>query len=521
MFRNERVLYKRNCDLCGKQIITVFSPDKPYKVYCQPCWWSDNWDATEYAAEYDPKRNFFEQYKEFQAKVPYMALINGYTTLINSEYVNHTGHLKNCYLIFNSDYCENVYYGAMVNSDKDSMDLFGVDESELCYEDIRLLKCFRTFFSQDSRNCTNVYFSKALTGCSNCFGCINLHNKNYYIFNKPYSREEYEREIKKFRLDSFSAIEYIKKQTAEFWLKHPHRFARSAQNVNVSGDYIYECKNAHNMYMTRGVEDGRFSQWITLPPAKDIYDLTEWGNGIERVCDSITVGEGANNIKFCFGAWSSCSNIEYSMFAVNCENVFGCLNLKKKRYCIFNKQYSKEEYERIRREIISNMNENPYTDKTGRVYKYGEFFPYDLSLFSYNESTAAQYYPLAKEKIIEKGWRWHDSTRNEYKITMSAQEMPDSIEDVQETILKEILGCGNCGKAFRMVTGEYELLKRFGFPLPRLCPDCRHIGRIKKTNPYKLWDRKCAKCGTDIKTSYSPDRPEIVYCESCYNSEVA
>jgi hypothetical protein len=39
-------------------------------------------------------------------------------------------------------------------------------------------------------------------------------------------------------------------------------------------------------------------------------------------------------------------------------------------------------------------------------------------------------------------------------------------------------------------------------------------------NPRKLFDRKCDKCWVKIKTTYSPDRKEIVYCESCYNKEV-
>src|SRR3990167_7917455 len=33
-WRNERVLYRRNCDLCGKSTVTIYSPNKPYKVYC-------------------------------------------------------------------------------------------------------------------------------------------------------------------------------------------------------------------------------------------------------------------------------------------------------------------------------------------------------------------------------------------------------------------------------------------------------------------------------------------------------
>ncbi len=28
------------------------------------------------------------------------------------------------------------------------------------------------------------------------------------------------------------------------------------------------------------------------------------------------------------------------------------------------------------------------------------------------------------------------------------------------------------------------------------------------------------RCPNEFETSYAPDRPEIVYCESCYQSEV-
>ena len=47
-FRNERSLYKRKCDATGKNIISIFSPDKPYKVYEQSEWWSDRWSALDY-----------------------------------------------------------------------------------------------------------------------------------------------------------------------------------------------------------------------------------------------------------------------------------------------------------------------------------------------------------------------------------------------------------------------------------------------------------------------------------------
>jgi hypothetical protein len=79
-------------------------------------------------------------------------------------------------------------------------------------------------------------------------------------------------------------------------------------------------------------------------------------------------------------------------------------------------------------------------------------------------------------------------------------------------------------------------------PLPRLCPNCRHYQRLKQRNPLKLWKRHCQcaggkssngvyqntvvhnhgtnPCPNEFETSYSPERPEIIYCEECYLKEV-
>jgi len=522
MFRNERNLYRRKCDLCGKDILTVYSPDKPYKVYCNSCWWSDKWDGLEYGQDYDPNRNFFEQFKELLSKTPYMALVVDYPTLINSEYVNHAGWLKNCYLVFNADHCENVYYARAMDKVKDSMDLDMVVSSEMCYEAINCDKCSRVFFSEDCSNCYDIYFSKELIGCNNCFGCANLRNKSYHIFNKPYSKEEYKQKLKEYGIDSFSSLEQAKKETTDFWRQNPHKFRHALRNVNSSGDYVFESKNAQNVYQAHFIEDGKWTQFTTVGPIKDVYDYTEWGNGAQRIYDCITVGEGVDNIKFSYACWKpNTMNIEYSFYTLASSNIFGCANIRNKKFCILNKQYTEEEYKKLREKIIQGMNENPYTDIKDRVFKYGEFFPYDLSLYGYNESFAMNYFSLTQEEVLAKGFHWSEQPCNKHKISLKASELPDSINEAEDSIINEIIECANCGKAFRIIKPELELLRKFNFPLPRQCQDCRYKIRLGRINPPRLWDRKCAKCQKDIKTSYAPARPEIVYCEKCYQQEVA
>ena len=517
-FRNERVLYKRTCDMCSKPIITIFSPDKPYKVYCMTCWWGDKWDAEEYGMEYDPEKGFFAQVKELNRKVPYPALVVDFN-MENSDYVNHAGSCKNCYLIFNGDQCENVLYSNTLVHVRDCMDISMVINAELSYQSIDFSGT-QIFFSENCSSCVNTYFSKDCSGLVNCFGCVNLRNKSYCMWNEQLTKEEYEKRMSEMKLDSYTFIEEIKKRAREFWLKFPRKYMYGLRNNNVSGDYVYECKNSHSMYQANGAEDCKYCQFLTMKPTRDAYDLTEWGNNVERVYDCQTVGEGASNIKFCYGVWNTVSDVEYSCFIVNASRIFGCVGMHKKENAILNKIYSKEEFVKLRERIISDMNERPYTDVKGRTWKYGEFFPYDLSLFNYNESWNMQYFPLSEKEIREAGFAYGEQKKNVYEITLPAEKIPDSIRGIGDDVLKQVLGCGACGKAFRMVPAELQLLQRFGFPLPRKCPDCRHMDRMARINPPKIWNRECAKCKSSIETSYAPERPEIVYCEQCYQKEV-
>jgi hypothetical protein len=183
------------------------------------------------------------------------------------------------------------------------------------------------------------------------------------------------------------------------------------------------------------------------------------------------------------------------------------------------------------------MNDMPYVDKKGREYRYGEFFPPELSPFAYNETITQEYFPLTKEEALEKGYRWKDPDLKEYKVTKQSNDLPDQIKDVDDSIFKETIGCLHEGKcnhqcttAFRIVPEELSFYRRMNLPVPRLCPNCRHYERLKQRNPLKLWHRVCmcdrsnhnhtGKCPNEFETSYSPERKEIVYCEQCYQAEV-
>ena len=116
-----------------------------------------------------------------------------------------------------------------------------------------------------------------------------------------------------------------------------------------------------------------------------------------------------------------------------------------------------------------------------------------------------------------------------FGVTIPTENIPDAIDEVDEKILEEVLGCrhkGNCNHqcntAFRLANYELSFYKKNKIPLPALCPNCRYYERFLQLPALKLWHRKCMKvgCQNEFETPYAPDRPEIVYCERCYQQEV-
>ena len=528
-WRNENGLYPRECDLCGKKMISIYSDKSHDLVYCDKCYWGDGWDASIYKMDLDFSKPFIEQFFELFRKVPAPNLFAFGTTMINSQYCNLANDMKNCYLLHDGTFDENVSYGSGAFYCKDSQDITMARKCELCYEIVTCINCYQTVFSQNCQDCINVSFSYGLHGCNNCFGCVNLDKKSHCIFNEQYSKEEYERKVESFKLESHKKLTNIKEKISEFWIKFPKRYYFGVQNVNVTGDYLERSKNAKSCFGVANAEDSKFLTFCSNGPIKTTYDFTHYGDNIEMVYECLQSGDGISNVKFGWGIWTNSSDVQYSVTNPGTSHIFGCVGLKKKQYCILNKQYTKEEYEELIPKIIKHMNDKPFVDKKERVYRYGEFFPIEFSPFGYNETTAQEYFPLKETEARENSYKWVEPQKRNYGITKSSNELPDAIEEVSDSILGEVIGCehkGNCEEncmtAFKILPYDLSFYRRMNLPLPRLCPNCRRHKRVKQRNPLKLWHRKCMKpgCSNEFETTYAPDRPEIVYCESCYQKEV-
>jgi len=555
-WRNEKTMHRRACDATGKQIFSFINPKSPQKTYERSYWWSDEWDPLDYGKDVDFTRPFLEQVRELIREVPWFSrsVLNN----TNSEYCMNCSDMKNCYLVFHAGNSESCQHGVGIDFSKDSFDNSFINKCELCHECIFCAQCYQTFYCVDCENSQNLYFCKDCVNCQDCIGCAGLRNKQYHIFNKPHTKEEYEEKKRELNLDSRSNLEDVREKSRKIWLSMPVKHINGSHNSAVSGDYIYNSKNVYKTYIARNCEDCKYLQNVHLNPgARDSMDYSFFGKGAELVYESTSCGIDVSDIRFSAFVYPSSQRISYSVMAHSCEDCFGCVGLRSKHYCILNKQYTKEEYEELVPKIIEHMKNMPYEDSQERTYAYGEFFPPEFSPFGYNETVAQEYFPKTKQESEKEGWPWLDAEMKTHEPTLSWKDMPDTAEEAPDDITKEIILCElwdkegpekalehNCSKAFRITPEELQFYKRFHLPLPRRCFNSRHHTRGKLRNSLKLWKRACMcsgkgdetgtyrntsshshhgeeKCPNEFETSYSPEGKEIVYCEECYNQEIA
>ncbi|MEK7089935.1 MAG: hypothetical protein AAB920_03935, partial [Patescibacteria group bacterium] len=304
-----------------------------------------------------------------------------------------------------------------------------------------------------------------------------------------YSKDDYQKEIAKRLPLTREKITQYRREAEEHWILYPQRYCHGTHNADVSGEYIGYSKNTKDSYLVVKTEDSKYCMYIGEGNARDLYDFTSFGTSSELMYDTLQAGEQCSGIRFGWWVAQGVRNVDYSVMISGGHDLFGCVALKKKEYCILNKQYTPDEYTALRGRIIEEMNKHPYTDAKGRVYRYGEFFPPEMSPFGYNETNAQEFFPLSEDEAIDRGYQWYENTQNIYQSTIHGKGLPESIENVGDDITKEVIGCSETGKAFRIIPSEIDFYRRMKLPLPSIHPDVRHTKRTRYRNSIKLWHR--------------------------------
>ncbi len=545
-WRNERKLYWRKCDATGRRILSIFSPDKPFTVYEKSYWYSDNWNPLDYGIDFDFTKPFFEQFRELMEKVPMVPLSNWWYSE-NSDYCNQWGNLKDCYLVFEGNNNESCYYCWEISNSRLCVDSSAIQKSEKLYECFNCENCFDSKYLQNSKNCNKSWFLKNCINCEECFWSANLQGKKYYFFNEKYSKEEYYKKIESLELWKYYSIEKIKKKVSAFFMKFPNKYINWNNNENSTWDYLnntQNCENCYNVQDSQNCKNIFYGYWLS-----NVHDMTVyWDWWVEFCYENHEIGQDIRKICFSDQVWEWCYNIFYSKMCIkNSHDLFWCIWLRNKKYCILNKQYTKEEYFKLREKIVAHME---------KTWEWWEFFPSSISPFWYNETIAQEYFPLNQGDVLTKhlyndkqifNWSTYEQQIPEVEKIISAKKLPENIDEIPDDILNWAIMPDNsdtvgneylCSdtiisrdeninplqtihKPFKITKQELEFYRKHNLPIPRKHPDQRHSERMKLKNPRKLFDRKCEKCWINMKTTYSPYREEIVYCEKCYNEIIS
>jgi hypothetical protein len=520
-FNNERNLYKRKCDASGDSIISVYSPDKIYKVYGHKYRRSDNWDPLSYGCDFDVNKTFSQQFDTLNTLVPKMSIFVDSNE--NSDYANMAWWNKNCYLISNSDHNEDCYYTQDTYYSKYAVDCLFSYRMEIAYACIDCEACFETFFCIECQNSQSLSFCKRCANCNNCFWCVGLRSAHYCIFNKSYTKEEYDRQVKSMRKYSLWEIEdKVKILSLSFSLKGTSGYGTTATYWNC----ISNSKNSFLCFDSIDLEDCKYC--TNLKGAKDCQDLTRRGHPWQICYESTWTWEWVDRILFCHNSRWNSSNLYYCSNCVYSTNLFWCIWLRNKSYCILNKQYTKEEYELTVAQIITHMRSWATSGwQEGWLWWQGErweFFHPSLSPFGYNETVANEHFPLTRTEALA---RWYKRQDNNYDpiIPEGAKvlrwdDMPWDIATVTDDILKSIFICEISGRPFRIIKQELEFYRTHHLPLPRKHPDVRHEERMKLRPWRTLHVRTCDKCGQEMLSVYDRKYSWKVYCEECYQKEI-
>jgi hypothetical protein len=570
---NDYVYYQRKCDQCDKSMISIYPEKTEYTVYCVACWFSDDRDDSETGRDYDFTRSFFAQFSELLKDSPQVGLSQ--SNCENCEYAQSIADCRNCYLISESSNNEDCMYSYWIQVCKDTLDGMYLQGCEKCYE---VLNCFDSYnlkYSQNCINCSDSAFLDNCIGCRNCLFSTNLRQKEYCIFNRSYSKEDYFAELEKLQLDRYDQVELLRVKFQEFLKNQPRKALQTEQLENSSGDYMKNAKNCSWCFHCYDAEDCKYGEHVWRG-AKNCMDANTAGRNAELIYESTNCGIDTYRLKFSRYCWGSKFG-EYSNECKGTQYIFGCSSLKPgAKYRILNKQYRENEWYdmvgRIREKMRVDGEYGEFFPLSISMYGYNDSVSFDewsltkeqvlakgwkwedAESGSYGKGTidmgiGAEGQGTSKDSANPFDFRSGQAPDPAFDISKDSAnpfdsrsgQAPDpafniskssvnhepassilsqSIADINEGILKEVLTCAKCEKNYKVIAQELKFYKENSVPVPRKCFDCRHRERLARRNKKVFQSVQCAKCGKETHTTLDLEKYPLVYCEGCYSGEV-
>ena len=332
--------------------------------------------------------------------------------------------------------------------------------SQNIYQCVSVNTSYNIFYSKYIYNSSNIRFSTNMIGCSECLFCDTLKNQSYCIHNKQYTKELYIQEKEKLLQEKAMFMRYftqLKYESENIW------------STNSEWMSVIYSENREN--------------WLLVNQVRNWRNLIVVGNGdkIEQQYDCLTsatqADHGYGNMWVSPGSFMYCSmnsghvdHIFYCVYVENCHHCIGCYGLYNKSYCIFNKQYTKEEWFEKANEIFAQMDQD---------WTLGQFFPGAMNPFYFNDTIAYLIDDsFTKEEVTKK---WYLRRDEEIKVDVptnaeiiTTKELvnyqrydAEWIRQINPEILKKVIK-DKKGNYYRIVPMELDFLQKYWLPLPEI-----------------------------------------------------
>ncbi|MFH1253610.1 MAG: hypothetical protein V1664_04765 [Candidatus Uhrbacteria bacterium] len=486
----------------GKPLLTYIHPHTQFKIISDEEWHTKDFSTIN--QELFPEHSFFNQLFNLATKVP-LSTYKNVERPVNSiarislgdedSYFVEGTKSKRCFYCtdsFNIEDSSEVCWSSQVNNSYDVLRSHNISNCRVVRESRACLNCFFIF---DCRN------------CQDCFMSWNQRNKKYLWNNEQLTAEEWHRQIKKIDFGDFDIfdkyyLEFFSKINSEIvW---PENFNDKCQNS--TGEYLQNSLNCERGWYCDGAKNSYYGLW-------DNFGSENNALGIHPGSSHCYGNAAAFNCQNCLFNYFAirCQNCEYCIECYDCENCFGCVGLKRKKFCILNKQYSEDEYWKILDNLKCAMLDRG---------EYGEPTPLKFILTPLSSSSFGLGFAQAEKQMA--GLDFEPSLNGAYgdwseKTFYNSNDLPKKIDNVEEEWIGRALISTDYQRPFTILKPELAFYKKMRLPVRRE----HFIKRIeemwKTLNKFEQEEKICLRCQKNMtvaKNTAYPNRK--IFCHGCY-----
>lgn len=498
-------LYVRECDYTHQRIASAYTYGSPFPVYEPEYWATRAWNPQSLGQPFQFKRLFMEQFLELWRNIPRPAV--DLAACPSGIIANTSTALSDCYSVYQSESVTRSSYCVRAHDCSDCYDCYECDGCGECYEGVFLLGCHRLFFSESCVGCTDSCFLSDCIDCKHCFGCTHLRGARYHVFNQPVSREEYQAVVSGFDIEARPLMELTRNRFRELLAREPIPWIFADHSSANSGNYLRNTQLCVDSFFCSDAVD--LVNCAAGTHSRTVLDSVLFSK-LENCASVVSCNEG-RDLLCCISCRDGVERLSYCSHCERSADLFGCIGLSGMQYCVFNTQFSADEYRALRTRIEEHMRQRGI---------WGSLFPPGFSGVAYNRSFAGILMPLTKIPAKMMNFPWDETdeqmTRPSALVgedleTLEAldekfHEVPNRTGEISEdNISRMTFLCAITGQPFHISPAEHRFLLRHRLPLPECSFQHRHAMRVAQCTPYIMSQRSLGNNSRTVRTSV-PER---------------